>query len=373
MEEFTTVGKKTSFELSISSEFTSSIDFPIYHLNLQLTDPYHQPIQQRHFKKGSYSRQSGVYNFSYTPTQPGPHKLKITIRNSEIPGSPFTVRVLPSPEKRGMVQYTIITGINKPWGVAVSKSGEVLVTEQSNYVSVYSRVGKKIGSLGSKRSSTGRFQFPRKVAITLDKRILIADTSNHRIQIFTMEGIFVKSVGKEGYGPLQFQYPSGIAVHPSGRVFVADSFNHRIQVLNSNLSFSHTFGSKGSAPGQFSGPRDVAISSSGVVYVTDYNNNRVQLFSADGQLFNSSLGSKGSQHGQLYKPNGVSIDSTNTVYVTDQSHRVLVYNSSGQFVKSFGRQGSGEGELNFPKGIAVDDTTGALYVCDQDNDRVVVY
>ena len=36
VEEFTTYGKKTSFELSISSKFTSSVSFPTHYLKWQL-------------------------------------------------------------------------------------------------------------------------------------------------------------------------------------------------------------------------------------------------------------------------------------------------------------------------------------------------
>ena len=97
----------------------------------------------------------------------------------------------------------------------------------------------------------------------------------------------------------------------------------------------------------------------------------MHLFSAG--HFISSFGSEGSQHGQLYYPRGICVDSTNTVYVTDWNHRVSVYTSSGQFIKCLGTKGSGEGELYYPKGVAVDNTTGALYVCDCINDRVVVY
>ena len=61
------------------------------------------------------------------------------------------------------------------------------------------------------------------------------------------------------------------------------------------------------------------------------------------------------------------------MYVTDENHRVSVYTSNGQFIKCFGTRGSGEGELNYPKGVAVDNTTGALYVCDHFNDRVLVF
>ena len=177
----------------------------------------------------------------------------------------------------------------------------------------------------------------------------------------------MKSVGQSGREPLQFEYPYGTAVHASGRVSVADTGNHRIQVLNPDLSYSHTIGSFGSAPGQFKCPHNMAIDSSGVVYVTDFGNDRVQLLS-DGQ-FSSTFSHSGSQ----YFPTGICIDSTNTVYITDNKHGVSVYTSSGQFMKCFGTYGSGEGKFDHPEGVAVDNTTGALYVCDYNNDRVVVY
>ena len=364
-----TVGKETSFELSLSSpSATSSIPFPIEQLCCQLTDPHRQ-----HIRCSITSTQPGVCTVKYTPTLPGPHQLRITIRDTEIPGSPFTVNVvLPSPEMRGVVKHTI-SGVNNPWGVAVSNSGEVVISEYCGHcISVYSRERKKIRSFGSLGSSTGQFQHPHGVAITSDNHILIVDECNHRIQMYTMEGRFVKSAGQYGNGELKFKNPSGIAVHPSGRVFVADTYNHHIQVLNPDLSYSHMFGSEGSAPGQFRYPRGVAIDNSGVVYVTDNGNHCVQFFSADGQ-FISTFGSERSQHGQLRNPFGISVDSTNTVYITDENHRVSVYTSSGQFIKCFGTQGSGEGELSCPEGVAVDNTTGALYVCDFINNRVVVY
>ena len=83
------------------------------------------------------------------------------------------------------------------------------------------------------------------------------------------------------------------------------------------------------------------------------------------------FGSEGSQH--LDHPSGICIDYTNTVYVTDSNYRISVYTSSGQFVKSFGVQKSGGKEVSLLPGIAVDNTTGALYVCDYYNNRVVVY
>ena len=370
-KEVAVLGQETTIQLSISSQDTLSLPFPIEQLSCQLTNPKSQrvPCHITH-------TQPGVCTLTFTPILLGPHQLKITIRDTDIPGSPFTIHVLSSsatmrmiPDNRGKVQG-IIHGVKYPYGVAVSNSGEVVVNEYFDHrVSVFSRQGKHIRSFGFQGSNKGQFQCPCGVAITSDSHILIADSDNHRIQLFTIEGRFVKSVGQEGERQLQFSNPSSIAIHPSGKVFVADSRNHRIQVLNPDLSYSHMFGRQGSAPGQFRYPHGVAINLSGVVYVTDYHIHRVQLFFADGQ-FISSFGSKGSQHGQLYYPCGICVDSTNTVYVTDLNHHVSVYTSSGQFIST---RGSGEGELDRPKGVAVDNTTGALFVCDFCNNRVVMY
>ena len=372
---FAILEQETSIQLSNSSQDLLSISFPIEQLSCQLTNPKSQHVPC-HINR----TQPGVCTLTFTPVLLGPHQLKITIRDTDIPGSPFTIRVLSSsammrmvPENRGVVQGTI-HGVNRPYGVAVNNSGEVVVSEYWNHrISVYSREGKHIRSFGSAGFiNESHFNYPHGVAITSDKHILIANKCNHRIQMFTMDGMFVKSVGQEGKRQLQFNQSSGIAVHPSGKVFVAEIHNHRIQVLNPDLSYSHMFGSKGSAPGQFSYPHSVAFNSSGVVYVTDMDNHRVQLFTADGQ-FISFFGSKGSQHGQLHRPRSICVDSTNTVYITDMNHRVSVYTGSGQFIKRFGTQGNGEGKLDRPKGVAVDNTAGVLYVCDSGNNRVVVY
>ena len=361
--ERVTAGQMTSIELSVPSQATSSFPFLLDQLSCQLTDPNSQ-----HVECSITSTQPGMVTVSYTPTLRGAHQLKITVGDTDIPGSPFTVHVLPSFEMRGMPINTI-AGVNKPCGVAVCESREVVVSKSNDHcICVFGEDGKKIREFGSKGSSKQQFDNPHGVAITTDNHVLVADTGNNRIQMLTIEGGFVKSLGEKGNGSLQFNQPAGIAVHPSGLVFVVDQYNHRIQVLHPDLSFSHMFGSRGSGPGQFYYPINVAYDSSGIVYVTDYNNHRVQSFSADGQ-FISSFGSKGSQPGQLYHPRGICIDSTDTVYVTDQQSHVSAFSTQGQFLKVLGNQE----KSFFYRGVAVDNNTGNLYVCDFYNNCIIVY
>ena len=229
--ERATVGQMTSIELSVP---ISSLPSPLVdQLSCQLTDPNSQ-----HVECSITSTQPGMATVSYTPPLRGAHQLKITVGDTDIPGSPFTVHVLPSLGMRGVPMNTI-TEVSGPWGVAVSESGEVVVSENIDHcISVFSREGKKIKKFGSKGSSKGQFNSPYGPAITTDNYILVADCYNHRIQMFTMEGEFMRSVGEKGTGPMQFIFPTSITVLPSGLVFIGDQYNHRIQVLHPDLSFS---------------------------------------------------------------------------------------------------------------------------------------
>jgi DNA-binding beta-propeller fold protein YncE len=64
------------------------------------------------------------------------------------------------------------------------------------------------------------------------------------------------------YGDGQFQEPWGIAVDDQGTVYVADTWNHRIQVFDSDGTFRTKWGTYGltADAGQLLyGPRDVAV------------------------------------------------------------------------------------------------------------------
>ena len=73
------------------------------------------------------------------------------------------------------------------------------------------------------------------------------------------------------------------------------------------------------------------------------------------------------------RTSAATIDTNNLVYVSEWfNHRVSVFTSEGRFVVSFGREGQGPGEFNYLCGLAVDDS-GVVYVCDTDNNRVVLF
>ena len=61
-------------------------------------------------------------------------------------------------------------------------------------------------------------------------------------------------------------------------IYVADSGNHRIQVFDQFGNFLGQFGGFGVTPGRFNQPRGIAIGRAGQVFVADTENNRIQKF-----------------------------------------------------------------------------------------------
>ena len=316
---------------------------------------------------------SGQYEISYQPTSGRRHQLHIKMEGEHIKGSPFPVTVKIPFQKLGTPIKTI-SGVKKPWGVAVNQRGEIIVAESDEgCISIFNPTGDKIQLFGSQSSGTSGYEKSggiRGVAVEDNGNILVADIGNNCIRKFTSSGKFIKAVGRKGSKPLEFINPIGIAFHPlCKKVYIAETINHRVQILNSDLTFSSSFGSQGSDNGQFNFPWDVACDSTGNVYVADFGNHYIQIFTAGGK-FLRKFGKKGSGNGELYEPSSICIDSEDVVYVTEHdNHRVSVFTNEGRFLTSFGSQGGGPGQFNHPRGIAVD-KNGMIYVSDTGNNRL---
>ena len=310
--------------------------------------------------------QEEKYNITFTPST-RQYQLIVQVGGVDIPDSPFTLPVIPTPEMRGKPVNTI-TGLNNPWGIAVCDNGDIVVAELGVYcITILNKEGKKVRSFGTKE---GQFTRPRRVAITNDGHILVTD--NHRLQKLTTDGVCVKSVGssKSGSGKLKFNIPVGVEVHlTTGQIFVADRNNNRIQVFKNDLTFTRTIVPSGNK--QFIRPYDVALDNEGYLYVAEHSNHCITKLTAEGEHI-TRFGSLGSAPGQLSHPSSLTINN-NLVYVSEYgNNRVSIFDTNGIFIDCFGKGGSGEGKFNHPQGITID-TLDNLYVNDSSNNRIVVF
>jgi tripartite motif-containing protein 71 len=152
--------------------------------------------------------------------------------------------------------------IDKPWGVAVDSSGNILVTDKGrNMAFKYTNDGKYLQTLVPTGPADGQLQHPHGIAIDASGNFYIADQVHGNVQKFTSDGKFVAKFGSEGRGdgPV-FHRPHGVAVDASGNIFVADSANHRVKKFSPDGTFIKSWG-------RFKDPHDIRIDASGNVYL----------------------------------------------------------------------------------------------------------
>jgi sugar lactone lactonase YvrE len=157
--------------------------------------------------------------------------------------------------------------------------------------------------------------------------------------------------------------PFGLAVDLSGNLYVADQGNNRVLEYDSPFSGCGSFPCVGGAANK--------------------------VFGQAGSFTSSTSNNGGLTANSLSSPSGVAVDTVGNLYVADLSNsRVLEYNTplttDTTADRVFGQSGFTSGACNLgaaspsavslclPVGVAMD-SSGALYVADTSNSRVLVY
>lgn len=82
--------------------------------------------------------------------------------------------------------------------------------------------------IGKQGRENSEFVWPIDVALNaFNGQLLVADSGNHRVQIFEASGKFVKSFGKLGSQNGQMNTVSGLYMDAMSNIFVVDRLNHR--------------------------------------------------------------------------------------------------------------------------------------------------
>ena len=319
------------------------------------------PVGKRSIECQVTDNNDGTYLVSVTPQQSGQHKLSITIHGQDIQGSPFDLSVVTQRDYTKLKDpVQTITGINKPMYIAFSDNGDMFVTSSSDhYIHVYDSSGKKKTTIGSGGSGELQFQSPYGIAIS-GEVVYVAENEGNRIHKLTTGGEFLGTFGQKGFDVGQFNGPHDINISSEGKVYVADTENHRIQVFHSDWTLSHIIDGKVSGDGSFTRPEGVAFDISGDVHVTGWNSNSVTVFTPSGQFVRKY------DQTHLRSPVGIAIDSAGySLVVNISSGSLSIYDPSGRFIHSI------EG-FSYPYGVSVS-PDGSVWVADYYNSRLVKY
>lgn len=188
-----------------------------------------------------------------------------------------------------------------------------------------------VRALGEPGREAARFSEPRGLACDSAGNLYVADTKNHRIQVFDPAGRPLRAFGSKGPGDGQLNEPCGVAVDAQGDVWVADTWNARIAHFSADGAWR---GAIVDLEKPFFGPRAVAVSR-GAVCVADTGNKRIVRFDPNGRRLND-WGGNGNGPGQFVEPVGLAADAAGNLYVADTgNHRIQVFDPEGKFVRQF--------------------------------------
>jgi len=193
--------------------------------------------------------------------------------------------------------------LTRPVNVTVNlESGLVYVADIGRkQVMVYDQGGNFVRAYGT----TGQFDGPVGVALA-DSHLFVCDVQKHQVHVVDLRsGKTLYDIGKPGSGNGDLFHPTNIAIE-GDRLYVSDTTNFRVQIFSLDGKPLSRFGQVGDRPGMFSRPKGIAVDHEGRIYVADAAFENIQVFNKKHQLLLFFL-SSGNGKGMINLPAGISI------------------------------------------------------------------
>lgn len=290
----------------------------------------------------------------------------------------------------------------RPFGIALTRKNTIVVAQNGrNCVSILNKEGKRLKSFGTEGCDRDSFfKFPRGVAITKDRHLLITDS--HHLTKVSASGKNVHRIGKAtpGRDDYDLNCPAGVAVqYDSGNIFVADCENNRLQVYNLDVEYlwslpappppgpatasaSSTICSRGkSSTGSMRGKSktgSMGRSSKTASMGRSSGKNGGSLGRSRSTMSRSA--SAPPQHDLvpplLSNPVALAFDDADSdyVYVVEWLDRVKKISIANEkCVSMFGSPETEKIPLSYPTDIAIDNSHQLMYVTERGNHRVSVF
>nr|XP_043897439.1 tripartite motif-containing protein 3b isoform X1 [Solea senegalensis]XP_043897440.1 tripartite motif-containing protein 3b isoform X1 [Solea senegalensis]XP_043897441.1 tripartite motif-containing protein 3b isoform X1 [Solea senegalensis] len=327
---------------------------------------------------------NGTYEVGYTVRSEGEYAFTLLLYGQPIRGSPFRLRAV-KPSDVPQSPDDVKRRVKSPSGTG----GHIRQKAVRRPSSMYSTTKKKenpiedelIYRVGSRGREKGEFTNLQGISASSNGRVVVADSNNQCIQVFSNDGQFKMRFGVRGRSPGQLQRPTGVTVDMNGDIVVADYDNRWVSIFSSDGKFKNKIGA-----GRLMGPKGVAVDKNGHIITVDNKACCVFIFQSNGKLvtkfggrgtadrqFADKLGPNLNKSGSVFSPHFVAVNNKNEIIVTDfHNHSVKVYSADGEFLFKFGSHGEGNGQFNAPTGVAVD-ANGNIIVADWGNSRIQVF
>lgn len=316
---------------------------------------------------------------------------------------------------------TLVTDrdLREPFGVAFDRTGRTFVVEMGgNRVSVIEPDGRQrvfagTGTAGlagdDGPAAQAQFNGPHHLLIGPDEHLYVADTNNRCVRRIDLKtGIItrVAGTGEKGFsgdgGPAAKATFGGIyaIAFYGGSLYLCDLDNRRIRAMNLKTGVVTTVagnGEKGVPADDADArtqplldPRAIAFDSKGHLYICERNGHALRVVNRAGKIRTvAGTGEAGFSgdggpaiKAQLNGPKHISVDADDAVLIVDtENHAIRRYDSKTGVIARIAGTGAGGADgvdgpadrcqLNRPHGVQRHPRTGALYIADSENHRVL--
>ena len=140
----------------------------------------------------------------------------------------FMRQIVPHYEHLGVREPAEIISITR------DRTGTIyFLSEQWGRIFVYDKDEAFLFSFGDKGGDSGKLARARGIAVdSPSDRIYVSDYLRHTILVYDLKGQWLYEIGGKGTRPGSFFYPSSICLDEDRTLYVADTFNHRVQIFS---------------------------------------------------------------------------------------------------------------------------------------------
>ena len=252
--------------------------------------------------------------------------------------------------------------LNYPRSLTIHyKTGNIYIADSYNHrVQVFSCNGDYLFMFSEKMNK------PVGICISQNK-VFVTQLFGHCINMYELEGKLIKSVGSKGNGEAQFKHPLDLDISDrNNNIYVCDCENNRIQILTEGLKYHSMLGI-----GLLKNPSDVKVTRDRILVLAE-NHPCMFVFDPDHVLTNRII-TRGDGR-QTSNPCCFDIDREYNIILSDYwNHCVYVFNQEGEQIHKFGKKGQGIGEIYHPWGIALDNTAHIIVVCEKNSNCLLFF
>lgn len=200
-------------------------------------------------------------------------------------------------------------------GLRVDRQDNVWITDRTlHQVIKFSPTGEQLLALGRKgvkgdNDSRDALNGPSDLVVAPNGTIFVSDgeSTNTRIVKFSADGKLIKFWGTKGSGPGQLDVPHSIVMDSKGRLLVADRSNKRVEIFDQDGGYIDVMTNVGTPYGLF-------LTKGDVLYVTDGTKEKGDLTiidTNDHKILGHIEGMTG--------PHMLAVDSAGAIYVTEST------------------------------------------------------